>query len=129
LTKMNDYYKTEAEKLIQQHGDVPPPWIHSPSSHPYSIEWRMGAGEDYLGKFAWFHQTHLTNKEQSINYFKKYPPEPRWVGWTCDVIFDLEPWEEDEFDYAPYIEKLASLGFKDVHDYEKDLNDPKWLKN
>ncbi len=42
------WYIESSQKLIEEYGDVPPPWIYSPDSHPYSMEWRMGGGEDHI---------------------------------------------------------------------------------
>lgn len=47
---------------------------------------------------------------------------------TADFILDLEPWETDDFDYTPYLEKLKSLGFKGTSKYKTDLDDEKWMK-
>jgi hypothetical protein len=35
---------------------------------------------------------------------------------------------EEEANLAPYFERTATLGFANQRDYERDLNDPKWLE-
>ena len=40
-----EWYKKRLAELIDQYGDVPPPWVYAENSHPYSIRWRMGDGE------------------------------------------------------------------------------------
>lgn len=116
------------EKYTLEYGEVPPPWIYAPNTHPYSIGWRMGGGETFVMVFGEWFDTNFSNESDRITYFKRYPPPPRWMAWMADSIWDLEPWEEP-FDYAPYFQKLVELGFDGVQDYEKDLEDEKWLNH
>lgn len=92
------------------------------------MRWRMGAGETLLMVF--YERLKLFKTEQErINYFKKWPPPPRWLAWMADAIWDLEPWKsEGGFDYQPYFDKLYYLGFTGMDKYEVDLNNEKWLK-
>ncbi|MCC9608502.1 hypothetical protein LOC68_09950 [Blastopirellula sp. JC732] len=47
----------------------------------------------------------------------------------ADWIWDLEPCEGDEdFDYTPYFQKLTELDFASADDYQRDLDDEKWLE-
>ena len=124
--KQDDWYKREIEKYKDKYSDVPPPWIFAPDSHPYSIQWRMGAGETHIMVFSGWAEDELKNENERIEYFRKYPPPPRWLGWASDVIWDLEPMD-DNFNYRPYFEKLRTLGFDGTDEYESDLDDEKWL--
>ena len=87
-------------KLLDQHGDVPPPWIYVKNSHPCNIGWRMGDGETYIMVFGeWWEQQNKI-EEQRIEYFRKWPAPPRWMIWMADLIWDLQLWDcEGEFDY------------------------------
>ena len=83
----------------------------------------MGGGESHVMAFGeWWNQQSKSFDER-IEYFRKWPPPPRWCAWMADVIWELEPWEsEDEFDYLIYFEKLKELGFEGTDDYESDLS-------
>lgn len=125
-----NWYVDRVSALVKQYGAVPPPWVYAEDSHPFSIQWRMGDGETHVMVFGeWWEQQKLTEKER-IEYFRKWPPPPRWTAWMAEVIWDLDPWKgegEGEFDYSPYFKRLTDLGFEGVADYERDLDDEKWL--
>ncbi len=115
----------EIKRYLLIDGDVPPPWIYSPDSHPLSIQWRMGGGEGFLMVFSHWFQECLRDENDRIVYFKKYPPPPRWLQWLADAIWSLEPWEK-EIDYAPYFQRLEALGFEGVSAFAADFDDEKW---
>ncbi len=121
-----EWYKTELNKYMEKYGEIPPPWIYEPHSHPYSMEWRMGDGETFMMLFhEWFPEIYKT-EEKRIAYFKKYSPPPRWLGWTANAIWDIPSWTHEGFSYVPYFEKLQKYGFEGILEYAKDLNDDKW---
>lgn len=113
--------------LVSDHGAVPPPWFYEEQSHPGQMMWRGGAGEHYMRMFwQWRGQSGMDEAER-IAYFRKWSPPPRWMEWTADAIWNLEPWEyECAFDYAPYFAKLEAAGFEGVAEFEADFNDEKW---
>lgn len=124
---MNDitqstWYQGHIEPLIAEHGMFPPPWIYQPDSHPYSIGWRMGGGEDFITLFwQWWNSAQM-NEQQRIEYFKYFPAPPRWYEWIADAIWDLDPFEDPAaFDYNPYFERLKELGFIGVDQFEEDI--------
>lgn len=122
------WYLDHVASMVESHGDMPPPWIYLEDSHPYSMAWRMGSGETHVMAFGeWWEQQDKTVDER-VQYFRKWPPPPRWLAWMVDAVWDLEPWEsEDEFDYTPYLEKLKNLGFEGTDDYESDLDNEEYL--
>ncbi|WNJ17898.1 hypothetical protein [Pontibacter sp. G13] len=127
--KNEEWYKSLYEDCIEKYNDVPPPWVMNPDTHPYSIGWRMGGGETYMMFFSeWFDETHV-NEKNRIDYFLKYPVQPRYLGWLADFIWGLRPWEVEDFDYSLYFKKLEDLGFKGTKDYKEDLEDEKWLSS
>lgn len=110
-------------KLINEHGSVPPPWFKFPDTHRYSICWRMGEGEDYIETFfTWWEETKESlDESQRIEYFRKWPPPPRWLGWMSELIWDLDFEDfEDEENYRPYFVRTKELGFGDEEEYQKD---------
>lgn len=61
---------------------MPPPWLACPEMGRYSIGWRMGSGEDCIGRFSsWL--TSLSQKEQA-EYRNLFPEPATWKGWWED---------------------------------------------
>lgn len=117
------WYLDHIAEMFEQYGDFPPPWVYVENSHPYSIGWRMGDGESHLMAFGeWWAQENKT-LDQRIQYFRKWPPPPRWCAWMAEVIWDLHPWEgTEEFDYSPYFGQLKAMGFDGTDEYLADLD-------
>lgn len=123
---MEEWIQKAIEGLTTQHGAVPPPWFMY-DAHPHSICWRMGGGESHMMVWSqWWPEQQLT-EAQKIEYFRKWPPPHCWLGFMIEAI-----WEVDEFDaaetLAPYFERTQALGFGSQQDYERDMEDPKWLE-
>lgn len=88
--------------MLENKKILPPPWIAYPEIEPYSIGWRMGYGEDYMGKWhTWFHT--LTEEEQRA-YESLFPEPVIWTGWwtsedTCLCYerkeYVIELWREN----------------------------------
>jgi hypothetical protein len=125
---MTDWIEAEIAKTLDKYGDVPPLWIIFPDEHPYSICWRMGYGESYVQVWGkWWEERSFTQPER-IAYFRKWTPPHMWLQWTIEAIWTLRAWENnDDFDYTPYFDRLAALGFGTKADYDRDLNAPKWF--
>lgn len=127
MIEKTEYLAKKINELIEKYGEVPPHWIFRPDSHPYSIIWRYGSGDEFCDcLYIWFEENCKTTEER-INYFKKHSPPPRWLASVVDTIWDLEGWNEEFFDYTPYFKKLEELGFTGTSEYESDLDDQKWL--
>ena len=124
-----DWYKDLLKKFKEEYGNVPPPWVYSKDSHPYSIQWRMGAGETLMMVFYEWWESENMSLEDRVKYFKKWPPPPRWLAWIVEAIWSVELWGSDEeFDYDPFFKKLKKYGFEGTEDYLTDLEDKKWLE-
>ena len=121
----SDFIGNEVKKYVAKYGDVPPPWIFRPNSHPYSIQWRMGAGETYVIVYWTWLNEKMKNESELVEFFKKYPAPPRWLGSMADTIWNLEPMEES-FDYSEYFDKLKQYGFEGFEMYKEDLSNEKW---
>lgn len=124
----SSFIEKETQKYINQFGEVPPHWVLWPKSHPYSIQWRQGSGETYVDVFSKWLEAYLPTQESRIAYFKKHTPPPRWLELVIECLWDLEGWNEPNFDYSLYLEKLRNLGFKGTTEYQSDLKDKKWLE-
>ncbi len=113
------------KKYVAKYGDVPPPWVFRPNSHPYSTQWRMGAGETYcMVYWSWLNE-NLKSESELIEFFKKYPAPPRWLGSMANTIWKLEPMEES-FDYSKYFSKLKNYGFEGIEKYKEDLSNEQY---
>ncbi|MBW1295145.1 hypothetical protein [Aquimarina litoralis] len=117
-----EWYIKSSTALIEKYGDVPPPWIYAPNSHPYSIGWRMGGGESHIMILnEWLDQQDLSFDERII-YLKKYPAPARWYSWIIHFLWDVDSYKFEAPDYIPYFEKLAGLGFKNTKDFHEDFS-------
>jgi len=117
----SEFYVNQLKKNIDKYGHVPPPWIFRPNSHPFSIQWRMGAGESYMMVYSTWLTNNMQSKDELIQFFKKYPAPPRWLGNVANSIWNLEPMDET-FDYSKYFTKLKEYGFEGTEKYEEDLS-------
>ena len=127
MIEKTEFLANKINEFIEKYGEVPPHWIYKPDSHPYSIIWRYGSGDEFCDCFyIWFEENCQTT-EKRIAYFKKYNPPPRWLASVVDSIWETEGWNEPFFDYTPYLKKLEKYGFTGTSEYERDLDDQKWL--
>jgi hypothetical protein len=123
---MEQWMRQEIDALTTQHGAVPPPWFMY-HTHPHSICWRMGGGETHMMVWStWWPQQQFT-EPQKIDYFRKWPPPHCWLAFMIEAIWDVEESSEAQ-QLAPYFERTRELGFGGQEDYERDLEDPKWLE-
>ena len=128
------WIQEQIEKTVQKHGSVPPLWSAFPNKHPYSAFWRMGAGESYSMIFNKWWENQQFDEATKIDYFRKWPPPPRWLESMLTYVWDILPEGEELEDYSlyidcltPYFDRLESLGFGSKIDYENDIANPKWL--
>ena len=113
--------RDEIDALVSEHGTVPPPWVVF-HEHPYSMRWRMGDGESH--KELWWDQQALS-EEQKVAYVRRWPPPHCWLAFLIEAVWDVDTFEERDR-LGPYLERTAALGFGGQHEYERDLDDPKW---
>ena len=122
---MEPWMPAEIDRLTAAYGTVPPPWVVFPE-HPYSICWRMGGGESHLMVWwAWWPLQGF-DEAQKVTYFRRWPPPPCWLPFLIEAVWGIEA-AEDADDLGPYFERTRALGFGGREDYERDLDDPKWL--
>ncbi|OAQ59255.1 hypothetical protein VFPPC_10278 [Pochonia chlamydosporia 170] len=122
-----EWMKDAIAKLVKEHGAVPPPWFMFPDTHPYEICWRMGAGETHIMNFSawWDKQKEVLDEQGRIEYFRRWPPPPRWLEWMIDAVWEPQPPDsyDESFDYTPYFERVEALGFGSQAEYEQDLEE------
>lgn len=80
---------------LDDRGDLPPPWVEFPTYERYSIGWRMGSGEDWLGLWHVFLQALGDDPEARRAYLERHHPAP--LNWSESVYRALHPdWDGDE---------------------------------
>jgi hypothetical protein len=123
-----EWYLRHVAEHTAKFGAVPPPWVVVPTSHPYSIRWRMGSGETLLMVFQeWWEQQNWPEAER-VEYFRRWPPPPRWIPWMTRHLWDLA-WEvPGAFSHDRYYERVKKLGFAGVEEIDRDLADEQWLR-
>jgi len=120
------WHDRRLDELMTQYGAVPPPWFEYPDTHPYDIVWRMGDGESYIELFYtwWNLEKEVWVEVRRIEYFRRWPPPPRWLKHMIDCVWDIrhDTFEDEElFNYKPYFARTSELGFGSLDDYERDL--------
>lgn len=123
-----DWYIETKNHWVSDYGEIPPPWVFRERGHPLQIGWRMGAGETFLMVYwEWWEEENKSEKEM-LDYFKKYDPPPRWLGWVCEIIWNPELDSEEDGDYSIYLDRLKSQGFEGTELYKSDFEDPQWIE-
>lgn len=123
---MQEWIQTEIASLVTKYSTVPPPWVMY-NEHPYSICWRMGGGESHL-MLWWEWWPQQWTEGQKIEYFRKWPPPPCWLVFLIEAIWNVDAFEDEDTErLMPYFNRTSDLGFGGRHDYERDIEDPKWL--
>lgn len=125
-----EFYQGEIDRLTAEHGVVPPPWFEFPETHPVEICWRMGSGESYLMFFHpwWKQKSKEMDESQKIEYFRRFPPPPRYLEWMIEWLWQDEESEAaaadaTDFDYDFYFARAEEFGFGSKEDYERDFNE------
>jgi hypothetical protein len=127
-TAIEPWIQQLIDESVAKLNAVPPPWTTFPDSHPYSIQFRMGAGETHMIVWqAWWRAMEF-DEAAALNYLRRFPPPPRWLLWVVWALWDLEPWQlETDVDPMPYLSRLEDWGLGSKEDFEQDIDDPKWL--
>lgn len=88
--------------MLNEKNILLPPWLAYPEIERHSIGWRMGYGEDYIGKWHRWYQKLPAKK--SGEYRQLFPEPPTWKGFWNDTDecayykrgeFHIEYWQED----------------------------------
>ncbi|WP_221090537.1 hypothetical protein [Deinococcus aquaedulcis] len=113
------------DAILKAHGTVPPLWTAYPHLHPYSIGWRMGAGELY--KMAWskWWRQQVWTEEQRLTYVRAYPFRAAWLGHVISLLWGISI-HDPEVEVQPYFEAAQRLGFASRAEFEADLKAQDW---
>jgi hypothetical protein len=81
---------------LDDNGDLAPPWERFPHYERYTIGWRMGAGEDWLGLWSVFLEGLDPAFEVRLAYLRRHAAAP--VTWAKSVHAVLYPPSRDDDD-------------------------------
>jgi hypothetical protein len=114
-------YSSKIQKLVDEHGSLPPPWAAYPRVHPMDICWRMGGGEGYKFMFDEWDAPSAWSVAQRVAYIRQWDPPFSWLEW---VAFFVWREEYDGGEYAVHEEhfaRLADLGFGSLADWRRSF--------
>jgi len=98
----SDYiYREQSPGGSKPGGEIVPPWVRFPTYERYTIGWRMGLGEDWLGTWWEFVDALEPAPEVRMAYLRRHPPAP--VTWADAVYHVLHP----EVSQREFDEELA----------------------
>lgn len=114
--------REEIERLLQEHGSVPPLWAYLRRTHPLDIGWRMGPGESYKDLFREWQASLSWSFEQRVAYLRRWDPP---YSWLQNVAFFLWPevYGEAELEVrGAHFCELERLGFGSKTLWKKAFN-------
>jgi hypothetical protein len=88
------YCRTQLPKFLDRKGDLTPPWERFPTYEQYSMGWRMGFGEDWMGMWHVFLEDFTPSLESKRAYLYRHPPAP--IPWANTLYRILYPSPDDQ---------------------------------
>ncbi len=76
--------------------DYVPPWVEFPTYEQFSMGWRMGVGEDYIGEWSDFLRSLPIDYSSRLHYLQRHRPAP--INWKETVMQVLYPESNSAFD-------------------------------
>lgn len=70
------WYTEHLPEHLDARGDLAPPWSAFPEYERYSLGWRMGMGETWMGLYAAFLQGLPADRDTRLAYLRRHPPAP-----------------------------------------------------
>lgn len=107
--------RARLHEKLDENGDLAPPWEMFPTYERYTIGWRMGDGETWLGLWQVFLEGLDPAFEVRLAYLRRHPPAPiTWANSVHDVLYpssrdDEEEEEDEERDSRVALERRAAL--------------------
>jgi hypothetical protein len=86
MPSFQDACREALPKHLDKHGDLAPPWAEFPTFERFTIHWRMGFGESWLGMWSVF-VDGLGDRDAREKYLRRHAPAP--VPWADHVLFAL----------------------------------------
>lgn len=116
----------EVDALVAEYGAMPPPWAVY-DEHPSDGFWRQGGGESLKLLWSGWWERQGFGEGERLAYFRQWPVPPRWLPFLIEAVWGV--WAlADRAAAAPYFERTAALGFGGRAEFDRDWNDPRWLR-
>ena len=113
-------------EYLDDSGDLVPPWERFPGYERYSLGWRMGTGEDWLGLWHVFLEQHDSAFEARLAYLRRHPPAP--FTWA-DAVYDaLHPSPIDDENEDERIAKERRGALLEMGLIASNVAYPTWLR-
>ena len=118
------------EEEIEKYGEMRPPWQVFPY-HPFSMGWRMGAGEDYFMAFRewWPDASQTLSIDERIAYIRRWPGRPAWAHVMIGMVWEVDAFEllngDDRF-RSEWFERSEVSGLPSLAAHEADLDAEDW---
>lgn len=94
-----DHARAHLAEHLDKRGDLAPPWERFPTYERYTIGWRMGEGESWLGMWAVFNEELAVGFEARLAYLRRHAPAPvTWAGWVWNTLYPNAPEDDEEDD-------------------------------
>jgi hypothetical protein len=108
-------------------GDLAPPWEQFPEYERYTIGWRMGAGESWLGMWRVFVEALDPAFEVRLAYLQRHPPAP--INWADHVYHVFHPSASDaEDEESTQVETQRRAELLQMGLIASDAAYPTWLR-
>ncbi len=96
---MSDWREAARARLpgeLNAQGDLVPPWAKYPTYERYTIGWRMGGGESWLGYWHLFREALPRDEATRLAYLRRHPPAPIcWADHVWHTLYPDEPEPEE----------------------------------
>ncbi|HEY4221329.1 MAG TPA: hypothetical protein VGO62_08295 [Myxococcota bacterium] len=126
---MSDWL-AHARRALPEHldgrGDLAPPWERFPGYERYTIGWRMGFGESWLGMWSAFVADLGPDVDRRRAYLQRHAQAP--LSWADHVLSALRAGannDDDDDDGEPTDAQLDEL--RAAHLIASDIAYPTWL--
>lgn len=111
--------------------DMVPPWERFPTYTRFTIGWRMGAGEDYIGKWYAFIEKLPIDFDSRLKYLGSHRPAPvNWADTVCSVLYPGAKPGDNYNRGRSEIPRLLDLGLIEYdaayHTWIKGQSEIKW---
>lgn len=104
------FCRSRLHQFLDGNGDLAPPWERFPTYERYTIGWRMGSGEDWLGLWHVFLEDFEPAFEARLAYLRRHPPAPvTWADAVHGVLYPSSGDEERDDDEEAAAERRDAL--------------------
>lgn len=114
---------------LDDQGDLAPPWARFPHYERYSLGWRMGTGEDWLGLWHVFLDRLDPAFEARLAYLRRHPAAPfSWADHVHDALHPPPPDDEDDDEVDDELARERRDALLQLGLIASDVAYPTWLR-